>query len=144
MTHFTTTTEIYAPPARVWAVMLDVERWPEWTPTVSRITRLAPGPLAVGSRISIVQPKLRPAVWQVTEIDEPRSSTWFTTFPGVRVTAHHTIDPIAGGSLLTLSLVFSGLLGPLLGWSLRGLNQRYLGIEAKGLKARCESASPGA
>jgi carbon monoxide dehydrogenase subunit G len=43
---FSVTVEIPAPPDRVWAVLADIERWPEWTPTVTRIQRLDRGPLA--------------------------------------------------------------------------------------------------
>lgn len=35
------TTEITASTGRVWAVMTDVERWPEWAPTVTSIELLA-------------------------------------------------------------------------------------------------------
>jgi hypothetical protein len=119
--------------------MRDVERWSEWTPTVTSITRLDEGPMTVGSRARVCQPKLRPAVWEVTEIDEGQSFTWFTTAPGVRVTGRHAIDPIAGGSLVTLWVEFSGFLGPLVARVTRGLNERYLALEAKGLKARSES-----
>lgn len=34
---FTRTTEVDAPPEVVFAVMREVERWPEWTPTVTAI-----------------------------------------------------------------------------------------------------------
>jgi hypothetical protein len=38
MTHeITTTISISAPPARVWAVLLDFERYPEWNPFVRSI-----------------------------------------------------------------------------------------------------------
>jgi hypothetical protein len=56
MTQFSITVEIPAPPDRVWAVMADIERWSDWTPTVTSIRRLDPGPLAVGSRARIRQP----------------------------------------------------------------------------------------
>jgi hypothetical protein len=52
--------EIKAPAERVWAVMRDIERWPEWTPTVTKIGRIGDGALAVESRAVIWQPKLRP------------------------------------------------------------------------------------
>ncbi len=107
MTHFSIAVEIQASPDRVWTVLRDIERWPEWTPTVTSIQRLDRVPLAVGSRARIRQPKLPPAEWQVTELDEGRSFTWVTRSPGVRVTARHWVEPKEGGSRVTLSLQFS-------------------------------------
>jgi len=62
---FAISVDIAAPPPVVWAVMRDVERWPEWTTTVTRIERLDSGPLTVGSRLRIRQPKLLPADWWI-------------------------------------------------------------------------------
>jgi uncharacterized membrane protein len=142
MTHFSITVEIQAPPGRVWAVMNDFKRWPEWTPTVTSIEPLDPGTPAVGSRLRIRQPKVPPAVWQLTELDEGRSFTWVTRRPGVRATGRHWVEASGGGSRATLSLEFSGLLGPLVARLIRGLNERYLALEAKGLKARSERHQP--
>ncbi|MSU59740.1 MAG: hypothetical protein EXS35_16495 [Pedosphaera sp.] len=36
-TSFSITVDISAQPQIVWAVMADVERWPEWTPSVGAI-----------------------------------------------------------------------------------------------------------
>jgi hypothetical protein len=42
------------------------------------------------------------------------------------------------GSRATLSLQFTGLFGPLAGLLTRGLNDRYLKLEAAGLKRQSE------
>jgi uncharacterized membrane protein len=139
MTHVQTTIDIEAPPDRVWAAVRDIERWSEWTPTVISVQPLDPGPLAVGSRAIVRQPKLLPARWQITELQEGRSFTWITRGLGILVTACHSIEDAANGSRVTLSLDFSGPLGPLCARLTRGLNARYLALEARGLKKRAEA-----
>jgi uncharacterized protein YndB with AHSA1/START domain len=136
---FSIAVDIAAPPERVWAVMADVERWPEWTPTVTRVHRLDDERFAVGSRVRIRQPRLPPAVWQVSELLEGRSFTWVNRGPGVRVDAKHSVEPASGGARATLSLRFSGLLGPLIARLTRNLNERYLALEAEGLSRRSRS-----
>ncbi len=136
MTDFTISVDIATSPERVWAVMSDVERWSEWTPTVKRIQRLEQGPLAVGSRARIQQPRLPAAVWEVTQIQEGRGFTWVTRSPGVRVIAKHGVEPVGQGTRATLSVSFSGPLGGLIAWLTSGLNHRYLALEAQGLRER--------
>ena len=136
MKYFSVVVDIAALPDRVWAVMIDIDHWPEWTPTVTRIERLDPGPLTVGSRARIRQPKLPTAVWQVSEFVEGRSFTWVSRSPGVRVTAEHGVEPTAGGTRARLSVEFSGVLAPLVARLTRRLNERYLALEAKGLSER--------
>src|SRR5215831_439562 len=106
--------EIDASPDRVWAIVRDVERWPEWTPTVKSVRLQPPGPLAVGSRAAIRQPRLPPALWQVTELDDPRRSfTWVNAAPGLRVIAKHWVEGRGDKCSVTLSVSFDGLLaGP--------------------------------
>jgi uncharacterized membrane protein len=132
------TVDIRATPQRVWAVLSDVEGWPEWTASVSSIERLDSGPLAVGSRARIRQPRLPPAEWRITSLDKGRGFTWVTRAPGILVTADHVVEARRNGSRATLSIEFEGLLGPLVGWLTRRLNDRYLGLEAAGLKRRSE------
>jgi len=139
MTHFDTTIDIQAPPDRVWEAIRDIEHWSEWTPTIISVRLLDPGRLAVGTRAIVRQPKLLPARWQVMELEEGRSFTWITRGPGVRVTARHCVEGAANGSRVTLSLDFLGPLGPLCARLTRGLNARYLALEARGLKKRAET-----
>jgi hypothetical protein len=129
------TIDIAAPAERVAAVMKDVERWVEWTPTVRRIKRLDSGEFRVGSRLMISQPKFPPAFWKATVI-EPLGFTWVSTAPGMRVVAHHYVEALGAVSRATLSLEFHGVFGPWFGRMTRGINERYLALEAEGLKQR--------
>ncbi len=140
MADFQFVVEITTPPFHVWQTLLDVERWPEWTDSVTRIERLDEAPLAVGSRVRIIQPQLIPAVWQVTEFDaQNRVLVWRTGKPGVRLTATHRVDRTGQGARVKLTLSYGGLLGPFMAYQLKDLNWNYLTMEAQGLKARCES-----
>jgi len=78
---------INASPAAIWQVLADVERWPTWTPTVLEVEPLTSNGhkagLKVGARYRVVQPKLRPAVYEVTECAPTRPS------PGSRKPRRH-------------------------------------------------------
>lgn len=137
VTNFATVVDIEASPAAVVAVLFDVERWPEWTPTIRRVRRLDNGPLAVGSRARIWQPKLLPGVWQVTELEAARGFNWITRTPGLQLKAEHLVETRGAGSRVTLSFRFSGLLGQLAARFYGNLAQRYITIEAEGLRKRC-------
>jgi uncharacterized membrane protein len=134
------TVNIDAPPQKVFAVLCDVERWPEWTPTISRVQRLDEGPFSVGSRAEVRQPKLRPAVWQVTQLEENRDFTWTTRAAGLRMKAGHLIEPSgSGGSRVALSFEISGLIAPLVSRLYGSLIEEYIAAESQGLKKRSET-----
>ena len=135
---FSITVEINAPPETVWHVMADIERWAEWTPSVTRIERLDSGPLAVGSRARVVQPKVPPAVWQVTEFDPGRSFSWKSGSAIAWCVAKHWVEVAEQGSRAGLSLHFGGPLGGIIGRLLTNINNRYLAMEAAGLKEKSE------
>jgi uncharacterized membrane protein len=145
-TRFSITVDIPAPPLVVWSVMSDVERWSEWTPSISRVKRLSSSPMQVGSRFRVHQPKLPPAFWRVTELKPGSEFTWVSVAPGARVTAWHAVEPGGGGSRARLSIIYEGWFGTLLARWVGRLNDRYLAMEANGLKARAVefSAQAGA
>jgi len=136
---FSISIDINAPADRVYEVMSEIDRWQEWTPSVTSIKRLDTGPFVVGSRAVIRQPKFPPALWTVIAIDGRRSFTWSNRAPGIMVIAHHSVDANGDRSKATLSLKYEGLLGRLLARITRGITNRYLTMEAKGLKARSEN-----
>lgn len=132
---------IAAPPEQVWAVIVDVERRPERIPTVEAVQRLDAGPLAVGSRTRLRQPKLPTAVWTVTELADGSSYTWESTSPGVTVTATHIVEPHPDGSRLTLGVTVSGPMS-VVGWVLtRSLTKRYVETEADSVKRAAETST---
>jgi uncharacterized membrane protein len=71
--------DIDAPASTVWRVVADVARWPEWTPSVRSVDRTSAGPLVVGERVVVSQPRLPTTTWTVTEVAEGRSFTWTAT-----------------------------------------------------------------
>lgn len=136
---FSISIDINAPADRVYEVMSDTDRWHEWTASVTSIKRLDSGPFVIGSRAVIRQPKFPPALWTVTAIDNRRSFTWSNRAPGIKVIAHHFVDGNGDRSKATLSLKYEGILGRLLARMTRGITNRYLAMEANGLKARSEN-----
>jgi uncharacterized membrane protein len=135
---FEISVDIAAPPDIVWSVMSDAERWHEWTASVRSIRFLDKGPLRIGSRALIRQPRFPPAVWKVTALEPGRSFTWKTGAPGMWAYGRHSVAPAPGGSRANLHLHYEGALGRLLARLTRGITNRYLGLEAAGLKKRSE------
>jgi carbon monoxide dehydrogenase subunit G len=135
---YSVSVQVDAPPEQVWPVMSDVERWHEWTPTIISVRRTNAGPFRIGARAHIRQPKLPPADWVVTALEEGRSFDWESRAPGVRVLGRHRVDPAGSGSRVTLSIQYSGPVGNLLGRLIGGLSRRYIALEADGLKRRVE------
>ena len=134
MRDFSISVDIEASPERVWDVLIDAERWHEWTPSVTSVA-LHDKPIAVGGRATITQPELPPAKFNITALEPGRSFTWATGIPGfVFVHAKHTVEPAPAGARVTLVLRFDGLLGGVMGRKYAELNHRYLRMEAAGLK----------
>jgi uncharacterized membrane protein len=134
--------EIDAPPQLVWEVFTNVERWPDWTASVTSLVGLDGSSLAAGRRFAIKQPGMAKLVWQVTEIDPGRSWTWVQSSPGARVTARHEVIARPDGrTLVRQQLDQRGVLGAFVGRLMVKKTKRFLHIEAQGLKARSEQLS---
>ena len=132
--------DIVATPARVWELLVDVEQWPDWTPTVTNVQRLDPGPLAIGSRTRIHQPRLRPTIWEVTELNEASGTfIWITRNPGIKITGAHIVSGTPLGCHATLSIKFSGLFASIARLMMGKLTREYVHTEAESLKLRSES-----
>jgi uncharacterized membrane protein len=131
--------EIDASAAIVWDVFADVERWPDWTPSVTSIVALDGPGIEIGKRFEIKQPRLPKVVWEVTDVEPGVSWTWRTRSPGTTTFASHHLTPQEGERTLVRQRIDQrGPIGVAVGVLLRRLTNRYLDLEAKGLKQRSE------
>ena len=122
----------------VWDVFSDVERWPDWTASVTSLKALDGPGLAIGKRFEIKQPRLPKLVWEVTALDEGTSWTWEQRSPGGRTIAVHEVKPDGEHTTVRQRLDQQGPVGSLVARMMRNTTKRYLELEAQGLKARSE------
>jgi uncharacterized membrane protein len=138
------TTHIEAPPEVVWRVTADVERWPEWTPTVTSVKRVGEGPFGLGSVARIKQPGQAEADWAVTSFEPGRRFAWESQRMGMRMVGTHEISPEGQGTKNVLRVEANGALAVLL-WPVLGLAmRRALKDENEGLKKCSERVARGA
>ena len=137
--HIAYTVHIDAPPEKVWDVVVDVERWPEFAGQFKRIERKESGPLAMGSSARVTPNGFFGAVWNVTRLEPGRSFYWESDMlPGVRLGGDHIVEPDGSGAKVTNSLDSSGPLAPLLALALGRIFRNNVRLESEGLKSRCE------
>jgi uncharacterized protein YndB with AHSA1/START domain len=113
---------IDAAPERVWEVVGDVARMPEWSPELRRLVVLGRGPVAVGSTLLGLNRRgwvAWPTSSKVTRLEPGRAVAWRTRESGATWT--YELEPADGGTRLTgrrdLPAYTRGtsLLGPVIG-----------------------------
>ena len=125
---------------RVWATLTDVDHWPEWTSSMTSVTRIDSGAFGVGSQARVKQPKLGTMTWTVTELTPGHSFVWEAKRPGLRLVAgHHLTSGGDGGVNLTLTVEHSGPVGRLLEPLTDKSAKRYVQLEGEGHKRRAET-----
>ena len=130
---------IDAPVERVWALTLDVERWPEATSTMTEVTRLDDGAFGVGSQARIKQPAQSDRVWTVTRLDPPTCFEWETSLGPLRLRGghhlHHAGDACRNRLTLDVEGFGSKVFGLVAGRSLR----KAIATENEGFKRVAEA-----
>lgn len=131
--------DITATASEVWNALVNVTVWPEWLPTVLEVQPLAGQVLSVGAKFKIIQPKLRPTVWEVTELHPGENFAWQASSPGLMLWANHTVVELPDRrSEVLLEFRFSGILAPLIALLAGSVTKRYLAIEVASIKRRAE------
>ena len=138
---FETSVEIDAPQQRVWEVLSDLEAWPERIETVDAVEVLTPSPIGRGARVRLKQPKLPEGTWDVTAWDAPSYFEWTQKTGGTTSVAGHRVEALGEGrARLTLTLDMRGFLMPIIALFYKGLTNRYMNLEAEGMKRAAEAA----
>lgn len=139
--HFETSIEIEASQQRVWDVLTDLQAWPRRIETVDTVELLTPPPVTEGSRVRLRQPKLPEGTWDVTAWGAPSYFEWTQRTSGITSVAGHRVEALAGGrARLTLTLDMRGVLIPVIGRFYKGLTNRYMSLEAEGMKRAAEKS----
>jgi hypothetical protein len=141
MRTFAARTFIEAPPERVWAILTNAPRYPEWNPTVTRLD----GPITLGARISLYAATNpgRPFDLTVTVFEAPARMVWRGGMPmglflGERI---FTLDPARAGVDFAMRETFTGALAPVLGRVLPDLQPSFDAFVAA-LKREAERPIP--
>jgi uncharacterized membrane protein len=132
--------EIDAPQSRVWDVLSDLEGWPRRIETVDVVELLTPPPTSTGSRVRLKQPKLPEGTWDITAWDAPSYCEWTQKTGGITNVAGHRVEAMSDGrARLTLTLDMRGFLVPVVALFYKGLTNRYMNLEAEGMKRAAEA-----
>lgn len=138
--HFEEAIDIEASQQRVWDVLSEIEAWPRRIETVESVESLTPGPVAIGSRIRLKQPKLPEGEWEISVWDAPTYFEFRQKSGGVTSVAGHRVEALADSrSRLTLSLDMRGLPVAVVALFFKDLTKRYMTLEAQGIKGAAES-----
>jgi hypothetical protein len=128
---------IAAPIEKVFSVLTDVEHWSEWTKTISKSEIIGDKEFQVGTKIKINQPKLSPAIWVVTERSQNRL-VWVKDSPGLKISAKHILESTKEGTSFVNSISYEGFFARLAYAISRSLTEKYIAMEANGLRCVCE------
>ena len=134
------TTQIAAPPTDVWAILTDLDRYPEWNP----LFREASGQIAIGEKITLKS--VHPASGRMMTVKpkilvaEPGAELrWASSLPGIMSGEHSfTLSPADGGTRLVQSEAFRGLLVPFAGKTLARAEASFQALN-EALKNRAEA-----
>ena len=132
--------DIEAPQQRVWDVLSALEAWPKRIETVDAVELLTPAPIAKGSRVRLKQPKLPEGTWDITVWDAPSYFEWTQKSASTTSVAGHRVEALEESrARLTLTLDMRGFLIPIMTLFYKGLTNRYMDLEAEGMKRAAES-----
>ncbi len=139
MKEYQVSDRIHASPEKIWAILTDIDKWPEWDPSCERIE----GTLALGQKVKAFS-KLSPGrgfAVKVSEFTPPLKMTWTGGIPLGLFRGERTFmlsELKSGVTEFSMREVFSGPMLALIGGSIPDMTEAFEGFVA-GLKARAEA-----
>jgi carbon monoxide dehydrogenase subunit G len=113
---FESSIDINAPANKVWALIDRLEEWPQWMPSIKKIERISPGPLGVGSQLSVtakVSGLTVTLLMTITEFVPERNVVMEGKALGTKLTRFYNLEPVNGKTKVTIGGDVSGALAGL-------------------------------
>lgn len=146
MREIRTEIEIAAPPSKVWSVLIEIDKWKDWSPIITD----ASGKAALGSKLSITMcgkdgkggkggPKYQPIV---TVFEEPKRFQWMATMMAGFIFTNGKIlelEQSGSGTRLVHKETFSGMMVPLMWGQMESSVPQMLNSMNEALKVKIET-----
>ena len=110
---FSASVEINSTPEKTWALLKNIEEWPEWIPSLKKIEKVTEGPMRVGSQVLVVAKSLITVnlLMTITEFVAGRRVVMEGSVMGVKMTRYYEMEPVGQNKAkLTAGGEVSGLL----------------------------------
>jgi uncharacterized membrane protein len=135
---FESSIEINAPAGRIWALMGELEEWPQWMPSIKNIERVSKGPLGAGSQLSVtvkVSGLTVKLLMTITEFVPERRVVLEGKVLGTKLKRFYALEPVNGKTKVTIGGDVSGALA----WLVRRGGQAISAEIAQAVKKKIEA-----
>ncbi len=129
---------IDGPPAQVWRVLVDIEQWPSWSPSVASVV---PESDDEQTAYRIDQPPLPHALWTITDWRPERGFTWQTQGASSLMTMTFHLEPSAGSTHVSVDVQWSGAMAWMARAAYGPVSLRYADTHLRALKQMCEAGA---
>ena len=92
---------IAASPEVVWNLLVDLDAWPQWGPSIQRAELAGTGPMKLGSQGKVWTPIGLALPFEITEFEDHRCWAWAVA--GIGATRHE-VQAVDGGTRLAFGV----------------------------------------